>query len=150
MHRRKIQIGAKTIVAFSKGKPALEKFKWLRNMLDMGMQSKCHRLDSWEQSYYDAGYFINGYSLPNDVVLDPVMGSGTTGVAARKLGRQFIGIDQDHDQYRTAKGRILVTEKDDAFKEYLDSVTLFGGRKEDRVEDGVEPLSLVGAGKDYV
>jgi site-specific DNA-methyltransferase (adenine-specific) len=34
-------------------------------------------------------------SSPGDVVLDPFMGSGTTGVAAVSLGRRFIGIEKD-------------------------------------------------------
>ena len=34
-------------------------------------------------------------SQPGDVVLDPMMGSGTTGVAALLLGRQFIGFEID-------------------------------------------------------
>jgi modification methylase len=32
---------------------------------------------------------------PGDVVLDPFFGTGTTGAVARKLGRRFIGIEQD-------------------------------------------------------
>jgi len=39
-------------------------------------------------------------------VLDPFMGSGTTGVACRKLGRKFIGIEINPDYYKTAQQRI--------------------------------------------
>lgn len=46
--------------------------------------------------------------LPADAetVLDPFMGSGTTGVAAVKLGRKFIGIEIDAGYYATACRRI--------------------------------------------
>jgi len=41
-----------------------------------------------------------------DVVLDPFFGSGTTGAVAKKLGRRFIGIEQDADYIKLAKDRI--------------------------------------------
>lgn len=42
----------------------------------------------------------------NDVVLDCFMGSGTTGVAAKRLNRNFIGIELDKKYYEIAKNRI--------------------------------------------
>lgn len=39
-------------------------------------------------------------------IIDPLMGSGTTGVAAVKLGRKFIGIEIDEGYYAIAKRRI--------------------------------------------
>lgn len=42
-----------------------------------------------------------------DTVLDFTMGSGTTGVAAKNLGRSFIGIELDPDYFAIAKERIL-------------------------------------------
>ena len=41
-----------------------------------------------------------------DVILDPFMGSGTTGVVAKRLGRQFIGIEENKEYYEIAKRRI--------------------------------------------
>jgi len=41
-----------------------------------------------------------------DVVLDPFMGSGTTGVACVKEGRRFLGIEQNEDYIKIAQGRI--------------------------------------------
>lgn len=43
---------------------------------------------------------------PGDRVLDPFCGSGTTGVAAVKLGRDFVGIEQDFGYSEIAKARI--------------------------------------------
>lgn len=45
--------------------------------------------------------------LPKDVIiLDPFMGSGTTGIACKKLNRDFIGIELDENYFNLAKERI--------------------------------------------
>ena len=41
-----------------------------------------------------------------DTVLDPTMGSGSTGVACRNLGRRFIGIEMDEKYFRVATDRV--------------------------------------------
>ena len=43
----------------------------------------------------------------NQKVLDPFMGSGTTGVACKNLDRDFIGIELDQDYFNIAKKRIM-------------------------------------------
>ncbi|MBE0672815.1 MAG: site-specific DNA-methyltransferase [Anaerolineales bacterium] len=43
---------------------------------------------------------------PGDVVLDPFFGSGTTGAVAKKLGRNFIGIERDKKYVKVAQKRI--------------------------------------------
>lgn len=46
--------------------------------------------------------------LPDDAtIIDPFMGSGTTGVACKKLGRDFIGIEMSQDYFDIAKNRIM-------------------------------------------
>lgn len=49
---------------------------------------------------------ILSWSNLGDVVLDPMMGSGTTGKMAVKTGRSFIGIEIDPDYYAIAQRRI--------------------------------------------
>src|SRR6266850_3246062 len=51
-----------------------------------------------------------------DIVLDPVFGSGTTGAVARRLGRKFIGIERNLEYVRIARARIetVVPVEDDA------------------------------------
>ena len=50
---------------------------------------------------------IRGYSCEKDLlVLDPFMGSGTTGVACKNLNRNFIGIELDETYFNIAKERI--------------------------------------------
>ena len=49
---------------------------------------------------------IADVTLPGGVVLDPFMGSGSTGVAASNLGRRFIGVEKDAGYFDIACGRI--------------------------------------------
>jgi site-specific DNA-methyltransferase (adenine-specific) len=51
-------------------------------------------------------YLITLGSRPGDVVLDPFLGSGTTAVAAKSLGRRFIGIEREKDYLAIAQARI--------------------------------------------
>lgn len=50
---------------------------------------------------------IISWSNEGDTVLDLFMGSGTTGVAAVKTGRKFIGVEMDADYFEVARNRIL-------------------------------------------
>lgn len=49
---------------------------------------------------------ISASSNPGDIVLDPFFGTGTTGAVAKKLGRHFIGIEQDATYIEHAQARI--------------------------------------------
>ncbi len=49
-------------------------------------------------------------SKAGDVVLDPFLGSGTTGAVAKRLGRGFIGIEREDDYVRAAQERIAAIE----------------------------------------
>jgi modification methylase len=49
-------------------------------------------------------------SRPGDLVLDPFSGTGTTGAAAKRLGRQFIGIERDPAYAQAAQARISEAE----------------------------------------
>lgn len=54
--------------------------------------------------------FITNHTTEDAVILDPFMGSGSTGVAAANLNRQFIGIEKDTGYYQVAVSRILKGE----------------------------------------
>jgi len=49
---------------------------------------------------------IEAYSRPNDIILDPFAGSGTTGIAARTLGRRFILIEEVQSHCNAAQTRL--------------------------------------------
>ena len=50
------------------------------------------------------------YTRPGDLVCDPFMGSCSTGVAALRLGRRFVGIEKDEGHFATACARIAATD----------------------------------------
>ena len=51
-------------------------------------------------------HFVEILSNPKDTVLDPFMGSGTTGVVAKRTDRDFIGIELDEEYFKIAQERI--------------------------------------------
>ena len=51
-------------------------------------------------------YLIRTYSNEGDTILDPCMGSGTTGVACNNTNRKFIGIERDREYYNIAQDRL--------------------------------------------
>jgi len=55
-------------------------------------------------------WFIKLFTLPGDLVLDPFIGSGTTAVAAKRLGRNYVGIDISLDYCRVARERLGVLQ----------------------------------------
>lgn len=55
--------------------------------------------------------FVELLTKSGMTVLDPFMGSGTTGVACVNTGRKFIGIELDPDYFKIAKRRIAAAQK---------------------------------------
>ncbi len=51
-------------------------------------------------------YLIGKFSDPGQLVFDPFMGSGTTGVACKHIDRSFIGAELEEGYFKTAKKRI--------------------------------------------
>lgn len=61
-------------------------------------------------------------SKPGDLVLDPFLGSGTTSVVAKKLGRRYVGIELDSTYCCLAEKRLAMAEYDKTIQGYADGV----------------------------
>ena len=72
----------------------------LRNKLSGASAHPCPRQEDVMK------FVVGNWARPNGVVLDPFMGSGTTGVACAKLGRKFIGIEIEPKYFDIACKRI--------------------------------------------
>lgn len=61
-------------------------------------------------------------SNPSDIVFDPFLGSGTTSVVAKKLGRRYIGIEVNEQYCVWAEQRLAMAESDMSIQGYIDGV----------------------------
>lgn len=87
------------------------KAKWINNI---GDSKTVHKFDNilgsklhpTEKPVDLLQYYILNSSSPGDLILDPFMGSGSTGEAALKCGRKFVGIEIDNNCFQVAEKRI--------------------------------------------
>ena len=61
-------------------------------------------------------------SKPGDVIFDPFLGSGTASVVAKKLGRNYCGIELNEEYALLAEKRLLLAETDKSIQGYSDGV----------------------------
>lgn len=82
----------------------VRKIEWLWNgMIRKGNDTRQHPT---QKPVGVMEWCINQLPEHTETILDPFMGSGTTGVACAKLGRKFIGIELDPDYFEIACERI--------------------------------------------
>ena len=90
---------------FSNGTPEYHSASY-GNVLACGRVSSATREHQTEKPVELISAIIETVSAPTQTILDPFMGSGTTGVAAVKLGRKFIGIEIEPKYFDIACRRI--------------------------------------------
>lgn len=76
---------------------------WPKNVLEFGSERGLHPT---QKPVALLEYLIKTYTNEGETVLDNCMGSGSTGVAAKRTGRHFIGIELDEHYFNIAKQRI--------------------------------------------
>lgn len=81
---------------------------WVGDVTKSAVNDNDKRFHNWGQSESGMADLVNRFSRRNDLILDPFMGSGTTGKVALGLGRRFIGIDNDEKAIQIAEQRLGV------------------------------------------
>jgi len=90
-HNLRIRCGWKPIIMFAKP-PLVTWWNWFSDTVSGGKDKRFHE---WQQPEAEAAHYIAALCPPGGMVLDPMCGSGTTLVAAKKLGFRYFGIDLD-------------------------------------------------------
>ncbi len=104
-HGRQVFIEWKPIVWFTKGDHR-QVNKYVPDNPVASSPEFNKELHRWEQDVSTPDYYIFNTTEPDSVVCDPFMGTGSTGVAALRCGRRFIGIEKEKDTFESAKMRL--------------------------------------------
>ena len=87
-----------------------EKNKWLKGGVGIGITDRenvvAKNIHPTVKPVKLMSYLCRLITPPNGVVLDPFMGSGSTGIAAKLEGFNFIGMEMDEEYMKIAEGRI--------------------------------------------
>jgi len=100
---KKVNTFWKPVLWFTKGKYSGD---WIGDVVRSAVNDNDKTYHQWGQSESGFTDLVKRFSKEGDVVLDPFMGAGTTGVVAARLGRRFIGIDISAEQTAIARERI--------------------------------------------
>jgi site-specific DNA-methyltransferase (adenine-specific) len=83
--------------------------RYPRDILQFKWDTQKSSLTPTQKPVEGCEYFIKTYTNEGDSILDNCMGSGSIGVAAKKLNRKFIGIELIKDTFNLAESRIKTT-----------------------------------------
>jgi DNA modification methylase len=102
-HDKGVVIKQKPLLWYSKGKRNPSPYGYISDIIESDMLSGGKDYHEWAQSPIEPDHVISRLTFENQIVVDPMMGSGTTGYAALKLNRKFIGIEKDPNSSVKAK-----------------------------------------------
>ena len=108
MGRHIIQ-GWKPLIAMTKG--TWTSGEWMNDPIRSGGRDKPPETTGWRQDTETAATLISRFTRPGEIVLDPFMGTGTTGVAALATGRQVIGVEADEARFVQSVERLRDLER---------------------------------------
>ena len=94
------------------------RFMWNGMFKDISDMKKEIIYHPTQKPLYVMRKLINDLTEEGDTILDPFMGSGTTGVACQQLGRNFIGYEISPDYFKIAEKRIKEAETQRKLNEF--------------------------------
>ena len=94
-------------LAWTSHKKAVRKIvhRWNGMLTEPGVE-KDQRTHPTQKPLRVMSWIVENYTESHDLICDPFMGSGTTGVACVRLGRQFIGVERERKYFDIAVRRI--------------------------------------------
>jgi site-specific DNA-methyltransferase (adenine-specific) len=107
IHPRKVNAAWKPVLAFSNSS---YNGRWFGDVARSDMNDNDKESHQWGQSVSGMADLVGRFVSPGDIVLDPFMGAGTTGIAALLFGARFIGSDIDERSVNIAASRIGKSE----------------------------------------
>lgn len=94
--------GFKPLLVFSKGNGET----LYENPSDSIKTEKQKEFHPWQQSEMDLNYYLPFFTKENDVVLDAMAGTGTTGISCLKYNCNFIGIEKNKETFNLMEKRL--------------------------------------------
>jgi len=103
VHASKTMVAWKPMLWFTKGKYEGD---YVSDLVKSTKPDKDEH--EWAQSTAESDYYIKHTTVENEIVYDPFLGSGTFGISANKLERQFIGCEVDKDHFENARRLLAI------------------------------------------
>jgi DNA modification methylase len=98
-------------LAWTSFKSAVRLYRWKwQGMLQGDMKNKDVRVHPTQKPLALMRWIVSKYSKPGEIILDPFAGSGTTCLAAKQLGRDYIGIEFIQKYCKIAEQRLAQEE----------------------------------------
>ena len=102
-HPKKVSIKWKPLLWFVKG-GTTNSLDYISDFIESKSADKT--TFEWEQSPIEAEHVISRLTVEGQMVCDPMMGEGTSGIAAVSLSRRFTGIEIVSDKFEVAKAKV--------------------------------------------
>jgi ParB-like chromosome segregation protein Spo0J len=104
---RKLRTGYKPILVYQKGDLAPQE-SFVSDVIEgTGREKGDH---DWQQAEGEAAELIERFTDTADTICDPMCGSGTIGVACKRLKRRAVLIEREEDAIETARGKVMADD----------------------------------------